>query len=733
MRSRHHTPPHWQWLRVAALAAGLGAAITTGQAVASADAPGSSDSSGSSDSASSGSASSAGSADSADSSGDDATKAEARPVRGPKSARLASGSTKPRVASAISDRRTLGGIRRSARTPTEADETTAVEPTETTKPDETVGSPEPAQGPAPTETLETEPASASAVPSVAPARPDVHVTRNADGTVRVVDGAFTDTNVTSAADAATLLNSLATALGTTAGFASADNITVARIGDDDTGPGAVTEVFYRLSAKIEDVPVLGSDMILVTDADGRVTGLFNNYDSRVTGMDLAADTRIDHRVEAIAVASLSYLTAASTWSNPLGLLGFVTLSRFEPELVAYALDAETAPRLAWRVVVKPSDFPQLLGLAAPDPGVTYFIYANGSDAGTVLVETSNAQALSTVSATSFANDALGQRRQIDVARLDLLIFSFYSLQDASRNLATYQTGYFFGFGPPRIPGTVAFQGLFGWSTSAVSAHANMATVYDYYSNVLGLNSFDGDGAKVTVSVNYNPHNDVPDYLSGYSNAFWDPSAQQFAFGDSGELEAALDVVGHEYTHAVVSHTVGNGGSVLDYGESGALNEAYADILGSLIEGKSGQDRWLLGEDSSFAGGPLRNLADPTSIITAYGPYRDHYGSRYTGTGDEAGEHINSTIFSHAAYLMMTDPATSDVSDETWARVFYHSLYRLSPGATFTDGRAAVSNTASAFGLTSAQQQAIERAFDTVGIANTGIVNAGIVNVAAIMV
>lgn len=100
-----------------------------------------------------------------------------------------------------------------------------------------------------------------------------------------------------------------------------------------------------------------------------------------------------------------------------------------------------------------------------------------------------------------------------------------------------------------------------------------------------------------------------------------------------------------------------------------------------------------------------------------GPYRDTYASRYKGLGDDAGEHVNSTIFSHAAYLMMTDPATAGISNDMWAKVFYHALYRLSTDSVFTDGRAAVLSAARALGLTAAQQSAIGEAFDTVGIPN----------------
>ena len=118
---------------------------------------------------------------------------------------------------------------------------------------------------------------------------------------------------------------------------------------------------------------------------------------------------------------------------------------------------------------------------------------------------------------------------------------------------------------------------------------------------------------------------------------------------------------------------------------------------------------------------MRNLADPTSIDTADGPYRDNYADLYTGDDDEGGEHVNSTIFSHAAYLMITDERTADITKDEWAELYYHSMYRLSPGADFADGRAAVVSTATAMAWTSDQIDAINDAFDEVGIEDTATV------------
>lgn len=67
------------------------------------------------------------------------------------------------------------------------------------------------------------------------------------------------------------------------------------------------------------------------------------------------------------------------------------------------------------------------------------------------------------------------------------------------------------------------------------------------------------------------------------NAAWMGPWKLMLFGGGGSLmkdfEKALDVVGHELTHAVIDST-----SKLEYeGESGALNEHFADVFGVTVE------------------------------------------------------------------------------------------------------------------------------------------------------
>ncbi|QZT65684.1 M4 family metallopeptidase [Mycolicibacterium austroafricanum] len=524
-------------------------------------------------------------------------------------------------------------------------------------------------------------------------RDGVEVTPGRNGAVGVIDGRFTDQLVVNADDAAAVLNSLAFALGAATGFAEPSAITATSV-----GKGADAEHFYRYTEKIGGVPVLGSEVILVTNAAGEVTSVFNYYRGLGEGFDITPGAAVDEDAEVRLIAGTAYLGPAV---DPNVLERFFSTTTFTKELVVYTHD-DAASELAWRVTVVVPD----TGDMSPS-GATYLIDADGATAGDVILGTSNAQAATSI---SVAKDWLGESRIMTIDTRTVLWFRTYQLIDAPRNVKTYKTSYaLFGLGSPTLPGTVVKRGLFGWDAAAVSAHANMALVYDYFQDVLGRKSFDDDGALITVSIRYNPRIST----GGYSNAFWDPSRQQFAFGDAGYLQASVDVVAHEFVHAVVSYVVGDGGSVLDHGESGALNEAYSDILGVLVEGKTGEGRWLIGEDSDH--GVVRNLANPGAIRTAYGPYRARVSDMYSGDGDDGGEHVNSTVFSHAAYLMMTDAATAGVSDQTWAKVFYHSLGRLGTSARFVDGRAAVLSSAGEQGLTAGQLAAIARAFDTVEI------------------
>lgn len=121
------------------------------------------------------------------------------------------------------------------------------------------------------------------------------------------------------------------------------------------------------------------------------------------------------------------------------------------------------------------------------------------------------------------------------------------------------------------------------------------------------------------------------------------------YGDQGivifcsGLPADLDVVAHEYFHGL-THSTAN---LIYQDESGALNEAFSDIMAEATEHFAyGVTDWNM---SGF-----RNLMDPSASfpLGEATPHPDRFYSPdfYCGVADYGGVHHNSTVLSHAAYL-----------------------------------------------------------------------------------
>ena len=138
---------------------------------------------------------------------------------------------------------------------------------------------------------------------------------------------------------------------------------------------------------------------------------------------------------------------------------------------------------------------------------------------------------------------------------------------------------------------------------AVSAHANIGKVYEYFLEKHGRKGIGGYGADM-ISLVHVTNKDG----ESMDNAFW--NGIFVAYGDGGDvfspLAGALDVAAHEMTHGIIEHTVG-----LEYRfQSGALNESFADIFGAMVD----DEDWQVGEDivnkAYYPSGAMRDLRDP---------------------------------------------------------------------------------------------------------------------------
>ncbi|WP_309235606.1 M4 family metallopeptidase [Streptomyces sp. TRM64462] len=253
--------------------------------------------------------------------------------------------------------------------------------------------------------------------------------------------------------------------------------------------------------------------------------------------------------------------------------------------------------------------------------------------------------------------------------------------------------------------TAAF-GKEATDSGAVDAHWAAGEVYDYYKERHGRDGLDGRGSTVNSLVG------VTDFGGPYVNAFWDGTKMVYGSGDDTykPLSADLDVVGHEMTHGVVENTA----NLVYAGQSGALNEAFADYFGNAIDVDSSgtamddPDAGLIGEDLCRDAAKPRDCAF-RDLDDGATTSKDFLGVTF-GT-DNGGVHLNSTIFSGALWDLRQDlgPVLAD-------RIAYKALTEyLTPLDGFTEGRAAVVAAAKDLGVNARQLRAAKRSFDAHGI------------------
>lgn len=308
-------------------------------------------------------------------------------------------------------------------------------------------------------------------------------------------------------------------------------------------------------------------------------------------------------------------------------------------------------------------------------------------------------------------------------------------------LVTYDLRYDAGLGNFALgtglidPAWIALSSDNDWKDGAVvDAHVYTGYTYDYYFRRHGRRGLDGNDRAMRGVVHFLPR------ATGFANAFWDPFHATAFYGDGdgrfASFSGALDVVGHELTHGVTQFTW-NG---IIFGESGALNEAFSDIMGAAVEffhqpagaGRLHSD-YYLGEDLAHEFNPpvtaVRSMADPGlfCFTPAIGCDADHVSRLYRGRLDNGGIHHNSGIVNQAFYLLVEGGVNrtsglrvqglGGANREKAEKVFYRGFTAyLAPAATFSDARAATLHAArELYGPSGAEATTVAAAWTAVGV------------------
>lgn len=185
------------------------------------------------------------------------------------------------------------------------------------------------------------------------------------------------------------------------------------------------------------------------------------------------------------------------------------------------------------------------------------------------------------------------------------------------------------------------------------------------------------------------------------------------------IENCIDTIGHEYTHYITYYHVNWTNNNI---ETGAINEAYSDIFGELIEasiqGKT--PNWVHGSrviyDPSMYGYP-KYLGEKE--MTSDGWVAVHNSTGETEYTDYS--HAYSTVISHAAYLMWNgiDGNTAKrINNDELAELWYRAMLMMPSNCNFVECRKFVERAADSMeNLTNDQRLCISEAFDIVGIAS----------------
>jgi Zn-dependent metalloprotease len=249
------------------------------------------------------------------------------------------------------------------------------------------------------------------------------------------------------------------------------------------------------------------------------------------------------------------------------------------------------------------------------------------------------------------------------------------------------------------------------------------SIYDYSGNVReyfksALNRDSIDNASMDLQLNVH-------YGENYMNAFWDGDEMTFGDGDGNiftDFSKSLDVVAHELGHGVTQWEAN-----LEYvGQSGALNEHFSDVFGSVITQQIEKQTadsadWLIGDEimgPTLKGEALRSMSNPGTAFDNPLMGRDsqpaHMDHIYTGQDDNGGVHINSGIPNRAFYL-----TAKEIGTDKAATIWYRALQNLWSTALFNDAVKEIVRSAGILAdsreVPRASTQIIRAAFKSVGL------------------
>jgi bacillolysin len=431
------------------------------------------------------------------------------------------------------------------------------------------------------------------------------------------------------------------------------------------------------------LPLWPSDISVHLAPNGTVYLMDGAYAPTPTAVATVATVTADH---AAARARASLADGEKGEVTPPALIIYTPLA--QPPRLAWKLTLSTTPLSSWVVIIDALD-------------------------GRVLNQVSQVM---DGNITTSQKDLLGHVRDLNVWSQDGTFFMFDTskpmFKAGTDPLNQSTAGVIRVFDGANRPTEEVFRSALAvtttnvnnWLPDAVSAAFNFSLTYDYFWKNHGRDSLDGKGGSILaiVRISDQPH-----------NAAWVGQYGLMVFGNDLPLPAGLDVIGHELTHGVTEKTAG----LIYQDQPGALNEAFSDIFGELVEAsRDGKPDWLLGEELNFI---FRNMKSPGDIKDPQlGPMPGKMSEfkNLPADVDHGGVHINSSIINHACYLL-AEGLNDAIGLTDTGKIFYRCLTQhLQKQSQFIDARlGCIASAEALFGADSIQARKVAEAFDAVEI------------------
>ena len=503
--------------------------------------------------------------------------------------------------------------------------------------------------------------------------------------------------------------------------------------------------FYRFGQTYEGIPVYGRSVVVGANEKGDVIGVTGNY-RPIEGLGTTPALSSDDVVRAVGAAhegvtatclglcvySLGDVTPTLVWQLDTGNSSTPT---------RYFVDASTG-----EIVAEEELYDSLSSITATDiNGDDVVIDVQGNEDGTVSLidESRNVRAYFGDDkvidwAQGFFDDERNEFRYVEedeegywfedesgqrlVARKgDWIDDGICDLFDENGNviarnvkstawprLASNREGALVPFsGEPSV-----FQD--GKYANLVTLYSHLADVIDYYRDTLNRDGFSERGG--TLHLVSDASFDDRNVSESDKNAFTASKIYGAVIAYGKDLPVSRVVVGHEFTHAVITNILGeNGGSGI---ESGALSEAICDLTGIAIEDYCNDGQF--DNDAQWEIPQVRNLADPNFSNGGKKQLPTSYGDENWKNG-QIEAHDASTVISHAGYLMCCDDSLEgdSLTTEQLSQLVYVTLFSLPTDCNFSQFRVIMENACTAMVdqglLDPAQRTRVSAAFDKVNV------------------